>query len=136
MYRGKRKDTGEWVYGYLIGKDVIVGDIVELCEEYFNCEYWWRVDPETVGQSTGLKDKNGKEIYEGDILKLVLIDYVNEPESLLTVRSESFHWDVCYLQSIVKFIEESGSETDSIEVIGNVFENGELLNDCEEAKTD
>ena len=69
MYRGKRKDNGEWVYGYLIGKDVIVGDIVELCEEYFNCEYWWRVDPETVGQSIGRKDMHGTEVYDGDILE-------------------------------------------------------------------
>ena len=49
-FRGRRIDTGEWVYGYLIGKDVIVGEVVEFHEEYFWTEFWYRVDPDTVGQ--------------------------------------------------------------------------------------
>ena len=62
-YRGKRIDNGEWVYGYLIGKDVIVGEIKLWEEEYFWTEYWYKVDPKTVGQYTGFDDIEGNRIY-------------------------------------------------------------------------
>ncbi|MEK4360827.1 hypothetical protein NYE48_27860 [Paenibacillus sp. FSL M7-1455] len=55
-FRGKSIATGEWVYGNLIGTDVIVGGIVDWDDEYFCTEFWYKVYPETVGQYTGLKD--------------------------------------------------------------------------------
>ncbi|SDR82747.1 phage uncharacterized protein TIGR01671 [Paenibacillaceae bacterium GAS479] len=66
-YRGRRIDNGEWVYGSLIAPDKIVGPIVEWDEDYFCTEFWLKVDPATVGQYVGLKDKAEIEIYEGDI---------------------------------------------------------------------
>lgn len=65
-FRGKRIDNGEWIVGNLIGTDVIVGDIVDWDDEYFCTEFWLKVDPETVGQYTGLPDEDGTDIYERD----------------------------------------------------------------------
>ena len=120
-FRGKQTDNGEWVYGVPTkdgrGEMVMVENIFE-CEEYncrgANCLY---VDENTVGQYTGLADRNGTKIFEGDI---VLLNGDEEPyqvvfdESCFQVYSDS-----------VRYAMDNFYDYE-IEVIGNIYDNPEL----------
>ena len=124
LYRGKRKDNGEWIFGNLIQTDDGVYIIQNYVPQHLIKNY--EVDQSTVCQCTGLKDKNGRLIWENDIMVAHLDDKFPEDTTYTRVV-----WDnngFC--------TKEQGSEDISpldkfdqehFEVCGNIFENMELL---------
>ena len=124
LFRGKREDNGEWVEGGILQDEGYVAIVVY--SDYHGWHDFIEVIPETVSEFTGLTDKNGKKIFEGDILKYknfiskYNIGYVVYGTGCFSVKD--IHSDNRPAIDIV--LHESKND---IEVIGNIHDNPELL---------
>lgn len=145
LYRGKRVDNGEWVYGYYYKIPAppvcfkedkkVVQDKHFIILEHPNYVPDWgmprkmvqvEVDPETVGQFTSTPDKNGKKIFEGDICgcfcntQVFIVEYCKD-------RCGYFFDDCIKSGGCDPAPECLGNLRDTIEVIGNIYDNPDLL---------
>ena len=122
LFRGKNIDDGHWTYGTPI--------TLKNCETYMNFEFMGWIDralviPETIGQYTGLTDKYGKRVFEGDILSGQLDDLFPTEESRYEVIWHDYGWHIK---------DNSGMDTADkkwikqyFKVIGNIYDNPELM---------
>lgn len=144
LFRGKRIDSGEWVEGAFLNdrngafyicpavSDISYGD--SGTSRRIGC--WYKVDPSTVGQYTGMKDKNGKRIWDGDILHTAKIadglgGYYHPP--LDYPVNVVVKWDLCAwmwetLCDDKRYITFPNAWCHyECEIIGNITDNPELL---------
>ena len=125
LFRGKRLDNGDWVYGYYVHIGPVSCQRAYIIPEYASSLYVNEVDPSTVGQYTSLKDKNGKRIFDGDIAKVLQgkdkdIAYVGFENGAFMLYPKTGNiyertlWEYWY------------NDWD-VEIIGNITDNPELL---------
>ena len=123
LFRGKRTDNGEWMCGNLA---VWSDGSASIDRESTASSPMYAVIPETVGQYTGLTDKNGKKIFEGDIIQF---DYIGKNLGVSGIETVVFmngkfgvfwgtHRELVCLD---------GFANTTLEVIGNIHDNLELL---------
>lgn len=147
LFKAKRIDNGEWVEGYLFDngfdgeeKKYFIGGLI--IEKYNGtaCDEWditgidfCEIDPETLCQFTGLCDKNGKRIWENDILMAHLDEFYPEDVTYETVEWGVAGWAAHETSNIDReygnvdreYLDEF--DLKNFEVVGNIFDNKELL---------
>ena len=145
LFRGKRTDNGEWVCGYYVlrkrpyFKDKGANFEHIICDNLviddFNDKQFvdtipiiYSVDPETVGQYTGLTDMNGNKIFEGDIVISNYIDYEDE-RGVVQWDSDIAKFIITFSTFTIDFDNVYGRE---LEIVGNIYDNPEMMEKIEE----
>lgn len=134
LFRGKRKDNDKWAYGYLYIRNDGQYEI-SFYSKYFDSErFTYDVIPETVGQYLGLTDKNGKKIFEGDIVTYedAEADYEGYHDNVFINcgKVEFLAWDGIQFTNRQTVDMNDLYESDimvNCEIIGNIYDNPELL---------
>ena len=122
LFRGKRRDNGEWVYGNYAFTD-------SNGKQHFifqNIAFEYLVIPETIGQYTGLTDKNGREIFEGDI---VIDKYSKEKFGFVgvVIYNPKLTQFQIYSDKQPGYVVNLGGRAQSVKVLGNIHDNPELV---------
>lgn len=123
LFRGKTKHGGDWVYGsaYCSAEKTIIIEVSETMPTLIEGKY---VIPETVGQYTGLCDKNGKKIFEGDICQTKGFPLIDDKPFVVEWNDDecSFYW-----RDVVGTDEFNIGVSQNTTIIGNIHDNPELL---------
>lgn len=144
LFRGRRYDNGEWITGWITSqfKKFTEGEVLTYIKSNVFGGGEHLVNAKTVGQCTGLKDKNGKLIFEGDVVKLTDTNNNIEWKAYVVFGNPygefNWGWNLMYIGEKTKVdtdillwieMEETGAYC---EVIGNVYDNPELLQRSDE----
>ena len=122
LFRGKHKADGKWCEGNLhIDKQCVA--IITPDDTPLGC--YGQVDPDTIGQYTGLTDKNGTKIFEGDIVKLRLLAAKMEWKGVCEYRSGAF--GLAWQYAGERYCTFAGTCNAEYEVLGNIYDNKELM---------
>ena len=138
LFRGKRKDNGEWVEGDFYKVDILCFIIPRsssgtysrgkhTIKDVYPC---YEVIPETVGQYTGLTDKKGTKIFKGDIIRTITFGFDKEKSVTEIKFGARYGVQGFYLangRNMFYFGQTNLSVMDDTEVIGNIHDNPELL---------
>lgn len=145
LFRGKALKNNEWVYGFYhneTSKESPSSDRKVTRHHIYTQGFDLFVDPETIGQYTGLTDKNGTKIFEGDIVRILYTDWTSKSENDTRTLDEYLRdiakigvveWDRYYPQFHIHFMDKDNYNSLNygrygfIEVIGNIYDNPEIL---------